>query len=261
VADLPEAFYLPAGANRFEPTRATMSPWDEQSQHGGPPSALAAQCVDGAVQAADMRLARLSVDFLGAIPRRAMLAEVRILRPGRRIQLTEATLSVDGRPVLQARAWHVRAAGRLEPAGRPSPPPPVPEAQPLQAFGDLSEWGYGEAIDWRFTDGGFQQLGPAAVWTRLRIPLVAGTVPTGVSRALVVADAANGLSGELPFADWLFVPVGLTVSLVRPPTGDWVHLAAATRRATDGIGLTRGMLSDQADYIGEVGQPLLIAAR
>jgi hypothetical protein len=31
----PEAYYLPRGNGRYEPTRATESPWDRRAQHGG----------------------------------------------------------------------------------------------------------------------------------------------------------------------------------------------------------------------------------
>ena len=64
-----EAFYLPLGDGRFEPTRATESPWDQTAQHGGPPAALLAHLIDATVDG-ELRLARLSIDFFGAIPRK-----------------------------------------------------------------------------------------------------------------------------------------------------------------------------------------------
>ena len=63
-----EAFYSRLGGGRFEPTRATESPWDQTAQHGGPPAALLAHLIDATVDG-ELRLARLSIDFLGAIPR------------------------------------------------------------------------------------------------------------------------------------------------------------------------------------------------
>ena len=44
-----DAFYLPLGDNRYEPTRATESPWDRDAQHGGPPAALLAHLIDATV--------------------------------------------------------------------------------------------------------------------------------------------------------------------------------------------------------------------
>ena len=261
MGSLPEAFFLPDGPNRYLPTEATTSPWDSSCQHGGPPAALAAHCIDQLSGTDGRRLARMSIEFLGAIPRRPMAVAVTVVRPGRRIQLSEAVLSVDGRDVVLARAWHVATS-----AG--SPPPPVevvpeavPDEQPQRYFTGLTEWGYGEAIDWRFISGSFADAGPATVWTRLRIPFLAGETTTGLQRALVVADAANGISGELPLSSWWFIPPGVSVALLRHPVGEWVRLAAQTRRATDGIGLTTGQLSDRDGYLGEVAQPLMISAR
>jgi hypothetical protein len=44
--ELPPAYYLPLGDGRFAPTAATTSPWDQAAQHGGPPTALLAVCLD-----------------------------------------------------------------------------------------------------------------------------------------------------------------------------------------------------------------------
>ena len=48
----PEAYYLPRGNGRYEPTWATESPWDRKAQHGGPPAALLAHVIDQAVEVA-----------------------------------------------------------------------------------------------------------------------------------------------------------------------------------------------------------------
>ncbi len=258
---LPDAFYLRGGDQRFVPTEATTSPWDPQAQHGGPPAALAAHCIDQVSGTDDRRLARISVEFLGAIPRRPMDVAVTVRRPGRRVQLTDAAVSVDGRAVVLARAWHIATS-----TGSPAPPPePRPESIPPEQsqlyFAGLTDWGYGEAIDWRFTRGGFAETGPATVWTRLRIPFLVGEPTTGLQRAMVVADAANGLSGELPLADWWFVPPGIVVTMLRAPVGEWVQLAARTHRAPDGIGVATAQLADSDGYLAEVAQPLMISAR
>jgi hypothetical protein len=63
----PEAYYLPRGNRRYEPTRATESPWDRTAQHGGPPAALLAHVIDQTVEG-PLRIARLSIDILGPIP-------------------------------------------------------------------------------------------------------------------------------------------------------------------------------------------------
>jgi Thioesterase-like superfamily len=261
VTETAEAFYLPLGGGRFQPTKATESPWDATAQHGGPPSALLAHLA-GATADPGQRAARVSVDFLGAIPRRELVVEVAPVRPGRRISLTEARMTVDGRAVAVARVWHL-ATGPTPPSRTPVVvPPPVPgEGTSATLLPHLTDWGYGQALDWRYTAGDPDRPGPAAVWTRVRVPLVAGEPITPLARVLVAADAANGVSAELPLVDWLSIPPGMTTTLLREPAGEWVHLDCRTQLADDGLGLCSGVLSDPAGALGEVSQPLLVRAR
>ena len=257
------AYYVATGEDVFAPTEATTSPWDESAQHGGPPTALLATAMERAVGDPQMRMARITAEFLGVIPRREGYVVTRLVRPGRRIALTEADLVVDDRTVVTARAWHLRV-GPPPPEGthRPElPSRPRPEPQPQVYFPGLGSWGYGESIEWRYTVGGLHRRGPGAVWTRLRVPLIEGQPLTGLQRMLVVADAANGISTELPLESWFFIPTGLNVNLLRHTEAEWVHLAAETDVGTDGIGLTVGTLADDDGALGQLSQPLVIAPR
>ncbi|GII04046.1 thioesterase family protein [Planobispora takensis] len=255
--DLPEAFYLPTSDGGYEPTPATQSPWDADAQHGGPPTALLAHLLDASA-GPGMRLARISVDFLGPIPRRPARVEVTELRPGRRVRLAQAHLIVDGRATVTAHAWHI-AVGPTPPAGsRPLLPPSLSAAPAGHVLPGLSDWGYGQAVEWRFNH---RDSGTAQVWTRVRIPLVAGQPLTGLARTLIVADSANGLSLALPPEHWLSIPPTMTTTLLRPPTGDWVHMDCDTHLSDDGLGLARATLLDPGGYVGEVTQPLLVRRR
>ena len=261
-SDEPEAYYLPLGNRRYEPTRATESPWDRTAQHGGPPAALLAHVIDRTVEG-PLRIGRLSVDMLGPIPLREAVVEVSVIKPGRRVHLTEARMIVDGRVAVTARAWHIATGDRPPITGDeqavPLPLPPRPPAQPF--YPGLDDWGYGRSIEWRFTRGGFDSLGAADVWARVRLPLVDGEALTGQDRALILADSANGLSLSLPLEQWLSIPPTMTATLLRPPAGEWVHLACRTYLADDGVGLAHAGLSDPDGLIGEVAQPLLVQKR
>jgi Thioesterase-like superfamily len=99
------------------------------------------------------------------------------------------------------------------------------------------------------------------VWTQVRLPLIDGQALTGQDRMLIVADSANGLSLSLPLEQWLSIPPAMTATLLRPPAGEWVHLACRTYLADDGVGLAHADLSDPDGLIGEVAQPLLVRKR
>jgi hypothetical protein len=258
----PEAYYLARGDGRYEPTRATESPWDRTAQHGGPPAALLAHVIGQTVEG-PLRIGRISVDILGPVPLREAVVEVSPIKPGRRVHLTEARMIIDGRVAATARTWHIATGDRPPTTGEqhtaPPPVPPRPTTQPF--YPGLEDWGYGRSIEWRFTRGGFDSLGAADVWARARLQLVDGVPLTGQDRVLIAADSANGLSLSLPLEQWFSIPPAMTATLLRPPAGEWVHLACRTYLSDDGVGLAHADLSDQGGLIGEVAQPLLVQKR
>ncbi|MBV9593701.1 MAG: thioesterase family protein [Actinobacteria bacterium] len=255
-----DAFYLRLGVNRYQPTEATESPWDTTAQHGGPPTALLAHVIDATLDPS-LRLGRISVDFFGPIPRRLFTVEVTTVKPGRSVHLSAARMIVDGRIAVEARTWHLARGARPPVIDEPLPPPPLPDStEPLIFAGD-QEWGYADAIEWRFVSGHFNRPGPAAVWTRVRIPLVAGESVSGQDRALIAADSANGLSAMLPLPEWFSIPPTMTTTFARMPEGEWIHLNCRTRLAADGIGLGHADLADRKGFVGETTQPLLIRRR
>jgi hypothetical protein len=214
------------------------------------------QHVDG------MRVARITNEFLGSIPRVPLTAETSVLRDGRRIRLIEASLLADGKPVAIARAWQIATSGEggIPAEGMASEAaPPLPDAMPQKYFSSFRHWGYGESIEWRWVRGSYDSAGEAVVWARPQIPLVAGQPLHPLERILVVADSANGVSSALNPREWLFVPPAITVTLHRYPEGEWVYLAATSMLAADGLGSTLGTLGDKDGQIGSVAQPLLVA--
>jgi hypothetical protein len=133
------------------------------------------------------------------------------------------------------------------------------EATPPPA--ELGEFGYGSAVELRFATGGWWEQRPATVWTRLRVPIVAGEEPTGVQRVLAVADSGNGVSAVLPLSQWLFINTELTVHFRREPRGEWICLDAETTIAEGGAGLARSTLSDDDGAVALGAQALLVAPR
>jgi hypothetical protein len=257
----PTAFYERLDADTFAPTRATTSPWDERLQHGGPPTALLAHVMNERHPRDDMRLARVTAEFLGPLPRAPMSVRTRVARPGRRIELLEAVIESGGREVLTARAWRIATQpdGSVPAAATPPDPvPPLPDAKAPPSW--LSKFGYGDAFEWRYVYGGGAP-GPASVWTRPRVPLVAGDAPQPFDRVIAVADSANGISGELPMGEWLFVPPSLSLALQRHPRGEWTLLEARTTLSSDGLGMSSLRLADADGYLGVGHQPLLIERR
>ena len=256
-----EPFYLPLGADRYASTKATVGPWDARFQHGGPPVALLVRALEGCEPAADTLLSRLTAEFIGPVPVADVDVSARVLRGGRRVQLLEADLTSEGRPVLRARGWRLRAqpqAGLV--AAGSDPPPPLPESAIAGPVPDFDE-GYARALEWRVAGGSTVRPGPATVWARLRGPVVEGEEPSPVQRVAAVADSGNGVSWVLDWGRWSFVNVDLSIHLVRPPRGEWVCLDARTQVDPGGVAVASTTLYDQDGRIGTSAQSLLVTPR
>lgn len=266
----PEAFYLPrpGSPDEYDTTPATASPWDAGAQHGGPPAALLAAAMMATDPDPDLEPARVTVDMLGRIPQGRVRVEAAVVRPGRRVAMVQGRLLVDDEVAVTATAWRVRRVlgATADVADAPAALPDVPEPADgpgADRFfpGVPDDWGYGRAVDWRFVEGGYRDLGPGRVWTRVRIPLVAGQPLDPLSRLLVVADSANGLSIRLPLAQWWSIPPTMTATVQRLPRGEWTYLDAATALGPDGRGTARATVSDTGGLLAEVAQPLMVAPR
>ena len=262
--EAPEAYYLPGPDGVFTATIATESPWDIKAQHGGPPCALIGHVIRENHPDPGFRVARLTVEFLGSIPRSDVTVETGLVRDGRRIRLIEATMSSGGKKVAVARAWQIATSGEGLLAGaelkgaKDIGVPALPPEQPQKGFG-REGWGYGASVEARRVRGAYRGTGYAQVWMRPMIPLVAGQEMHPLDRVLVVADSANGVSTRLEMGDWLFIPPAVTITLHRYPAGEWVLISARSDLADDGLGSTSGTLSDASGAIGSVTQPLLVA--
>ncbi|MEA2418158.1 MAG: hypothetical protein QOE60_364, partial [Thermoleophilaceae bacterium] len=202
-------------------------------------------------------IGRITVEILGPVPLAPMTARAAVVRPGRSVELLEASLAGPDGDVMRASAWRVAAGDvRVE----SDPPPPGPDrGRERDFFPTGQDVGYHTAMEYRFVRGGFLEPGPALVWMRMRVPLVEGEQPSPLERLMVVADVGNGVSAVLDWREYLFINTELTVHLLRPPAGEWVGVDAVTH--LDGIGLAESELWDERGRIGRGAQTLLVRKR
>jgi hypothetical protein len=182
-----------------------------------------------------------------------------VSRPGRSVEMLDASLSGPDGEVMRARAWRLQAGDMT--LDRPAdPPPPGPESgAPGEFFATGQDVGYHTAMEYRFVSGGFLEPGPAVVWMRMGVPLVEGEEPSPLQRVLIAADSGNGVSAALDWREHLFINTDLSVHLLRPPAGEWVCLDAVTH--VDGLGLSDTVLWDERGRIGRAAQTLLVRRR
>ncbi len=251
-------FYEPLGDDRFRSTVHTTGPWSPLTQHLGPPSALLVRALERLPSAAPMTIARVTVEILGPVPIGELSVRATVDRPGRSVEMLSASLSADGREVVRARAWRiVRSDSSTVAADIDAPLAPPASGRPM---GRPDGWGAGylDVMEWRALSGALGEPGPACVWARQTVPLVADETPSGLQRLFVVADSGNGVSNRLDPRKWLFINSELSVHVYREPDGEWIGLDAATAIGADGVGVATSVLHDVSGPVGRGAQALLV---
>jgi len=261
---MPDAFYELDG-DRAIPSELTRGPWDPDSQHAGPPAALLGRAMESlpTMGGQEMRIGRITYEVLRPVPIKPLRVEARIERDGRRVQMLSASLFAGEDEVMRARGWRLQIAPVELPGGLvPGPLAHGPEdGEPGDFFPTGSEVGYHTAVDYRFIEGSFVEPGPATVWMRSCVQVVAGEEISPLGHVLVVADSGNGVSATLDWRKFLFINVDLSVHIHRLPAGEWVCLDAVTLPQPDGVGLADTALYDEKGPLGRAAQTLLVAAR
>ncbi len=92
-----DSFFVPLGDGRWQATVRTTGPWDARAQHGGPPSALLGRAMQQCAPREEMMIARFTCEILGPVPVGELSVAARLVRPGRSVELLEASMTAGGR--------------------------------------------------------------------------------------------------------------------------------------------------------------------
>ena len=257
---MPDSIFERDG-DAFVPTGAALSPWSDQQLHGGPPAMLLARAVEAFAPEQPMLVVRMTVELLRPVGRTPLTVRSRIVRPGRKVQVVEASLSAAEQEVARMTAVRIRT-GRVEvPASDDPPPHPPPDG--LRAW--RGSWREGDAyhlfgVEIRSAEPAGLRA-PGWAWFRLTLPVVPGEEPTPLQRICAAADFPNGISFVVDPRHTTFINPDLTVYVQRLPVDDWVLVDARTWLEPHGTGMTEGGLYDRTGRIGRSLQSLIVEAR
>jgi hypothetical protein len=255
---MPESVYLPDGDGFFA-TELARGPWDPNAQHGGAPSALLARAIERHDPGPPMHVARLTIELLRPVPLGPIELRTRTVRPGKKVQLVESSLHAGGNEVARAVGLRIRVKDVPLPGltGLEDRLPMSTETQTFQ-FEAIAPVTFGGAMEFRSAHGNIGEVGRAAVWFRLRVPIVAGEETSPLMRAAAASDFGNGISSVVDWSSgWMFINPDLTITLSRYPVGEWVALDAVTRPTDRGVGFAESALYDEDGRIGRAVQSLL----
>lgn len=255
-----ESIFEPAGNDLYMPTGAALGPWTDQALHGGPPTMLLAREIERFQSDEAMFVARLTVELLRPIDPMRLAVRCRLVRPGRKVQLVEASLWQDETEVARSIALRIRRAKTDLPESSEPPPHSPPDTVDRWTGPYRSGVAY-HLIGVEIRAPARDELAPNWAWVRLALPLVPGEQPSGLVRVCAAADFPNGISYVVDAREMSYVNPDVTIYMHRLPIGEWVMVDARTWLQPRGTGWAEGALYDERGRIGRSVQALLVEPR
>jgi hypothetical protein len=251
------------GSYVFESTDGTRSNWDPEIQHGSPPLALMTKLIEELAADSGLRVGRLTLDILGAIPVTRVRTRAWVERPGTRISIMAAEMLAarpDGgeRAVARVTAWLLATSDTADAATNRYPPLVEGDSIPVPHSWEGAK-GYLETVSWRRQSTAEGESNVA--WLSPLVPLVDSEPTTGLQRLAMVVDSANGAGAALDPEKFVFMNTDTVVHLHRLPDGNDFGLRGRGSIGPDGIGVTTADLFDRQGFIGTSAQTLLVQRR
>src|SRR6516165_10340228 len=113
-----DAIFTPQG-DLFLPSDLARGPWSPDAQHGGAPAALLARAVERFDGGAATFVARLTIELLRPVPIAPLEVRARFARPGKKVQIVEASLLAGDSEVARCSALRMRRDAVPLPADLP----------------------------------------------------------------------------------------------------------------------------------------------
>jgi hypothetical protein len=257
----PAAYFERLSGDLFRPTRLTIGAWNTNEQHIAPLLGLVGHAIERDHRARHtdpLQLCRASFDILGILTLEPFRIAVAVVRPGRTIELVEATVFQNDRPAVTARAWFSRGFDTTALAGTPLPGIAPPEDFDTYDFGAIWD---GDAVRSIEARRRVLDTGRAICWARTDRVLLEREDISATAYALGMLEFANGMTPRVAPQAVLFPNLDLTVHLFRPPIGPWIGFDTSVSFGAGGLGLTHSILHDADGPLGSVSQILTVRPR
>ncbi|CAM5202602.1 hypothetical protein CDEN61S_00051 [Castellaniella denitrificans] len=254
----PDAYYVRRGETEFLSTLHSQGAWQPGEQHLAAAAGLVLAEAERRLPS-DKLVSRVSFDVLGVIHSGPFTIDVRMLRPGRSIELIEASMRHGDLVSVQARIWRLLASDTTREQGGEWMPLPPPEAMRPWVFSKVWGGGFIGSLDARRTADA--RPGRAQSWIRTPYPLVEGEIDPPVASFVKLIDTANGLAVRADPDAVFFANVDLTIHFTRQPEAGWVGFDTRVSFGPTGLGETFSVLSDAGGPVGTAAQSLTVRIR
>lgn len=252
-----ESYFIRTGPTSFEPTPHAGGAWSAEDYHFSPVAGLMVHVIEQSRGYDDqLQLARVSYDILGRLPFAEVDITVEVIRPGRTIELVQATAFIHGRSVITARAWYLTASDTTDVAAHEYEPLPTPGECPPRDLTGMWSGGFMTQLEARQAIP--HRPGRGATWLTSPRQLVQDEEPIDSAEYFARIDTANGVAARQEPDNWIFPNVDLTVHLFRRPIGPWTGLDTTVSWGGNGTGITSSTLHDIEGPVGRAEQSLTV---
>jgi acyl-Coa thioesterase superfamily protein/acyl-CoA thioesterase superfamily protein len=255
----PVSYYVSTGPSSYRPTRHAQGAWAPDQQHMGPISGLLVQVLEECSPRPELTLSRVVFDILGVITLDEVTVQAEVVRPGRTIELLEATMIQHERVVVRAHAWRLLTSDTSQLAGRSTAPMPGPDQATSWDGSETWSGGFIASLEMKVLPD--RRPGRGQVWIRPRVPVLESTRPRELARFVGMVDTMNGVAIRVPPDTATFPNTDLTVHLFRQPSGVWLGLDVEVAFGSTGVGMTSAVLHDETGEFGRALQILTLRAR
>jgi hypothetical protein len=253
------SYFTRVSEHSFRANEHAGGAWNLAEQHIAPSFGLLTHAIETDRDArgqGDLAIARLSFDILGPVPVDVVEeVDVRVLRPGRTIELVEATLTHQDRTVVLGRAWLMKEydTSTLRGSGFAAIPPP----QEMPQWNPSSVWpgGFIASAEVRRLQS---EPGRGVFWVRTEVPLLDSEPASSLARLAGILDIANGMTVRVDPREVAFPNLDLTAHFFAEPSGEWVGFDTTVSIGPSGIGLTHSIIHDETGPIGVLSQSLTV---
>lgn len=242
----------------YQPTQHAQGAWNPHEQHMAPASGVITHELERFMPRDDMLIGRIGLDIFGLISLTEFTVTTEMLRPGRTIELVQATLEAEGKTCIVARAWRMQTSDTSSIAGLEDA---KAEFQPedLDTWQGMLPWGGGYINSLTFKAAPNHRNGKGLVWLTNDLAMVAGEEKLPLTHFIGMVDTANGVAPRLSLPpEFAFPNLDLQIHFYRLPQGKWLGIEAVQQHGSHGIGLTSSVLHDELGPFGRSEQILTL---
>lgn len=254
-----DVYFKRVGANTFTPTEHAVGAWDTNQQHVSPLFGLLAHLVEQDAQDRrpddELAVTRISNEIFGVVPLQEFAVAVNVLRPGKTIELVQATVTSNDRILVESRFWRLAHYPTDHIANSLTPPIPPADEGTKVSLSDVWDGGYIASV--QATEVEAPEVGRASAWIHTNITILDEDI-SDFAAIVGLVDTSNGVAPPQPVDEWLYPNVDLSIHFLRPPVGRTLGLETTVNVGPYGHGITSSVLFDEQGHLGYANQSLTI---